>query len=61
MMVMELKPGLGGAVIRDNIGRVCGMVLVFIGFTLEMYTRGNGLMGRAMDVDFINVKMGANT
>lgn len=59
MMVMELKPGRGGVVIGGNIVRVCAMDLECTGSTLEMCMRGNGQMGRAMDVDCINVMMGA--
>lgn len=57
MMVMGLKHGQGVAGIGGNIGRVFGMVSVFIGFILVMYMLGNGLVGRAMVVGFIPARM----
>lgn len=36
------------------------MGLGCIGFTLEMFMQGNGLVDRAMDVEFIPVMMGVD-
>lgn len=57
MMVMELKHGHGVAGIEGSIGKALDMVLEYIGFIRVMCTLGNGLVGRAMGVAFIPVRM----
>lgn len=57
MMVMELKHGHGVAGIEGSIGKALDMVLECIGFIRVMCTLGNGLVGRAMGVAFIPVRM----
>lgn len=60
MMVMESKHGLEAAGIEGSIGRALGMALGCIGFILAMFMLGNGLVGKAMDVEFILVRMVAD-
>lgn len=60
MMVMESKHGLEAAGIEGSTGRALGMVLECIGFILVMFMLGNGLVGRAMVVEFIPVRMVAD-
>lgn len=60
MTAMELRRGLEGVDIGASTDRVLGMAMAFTGFTLGMFMLGSGQMGRAMDVEFTPVKMGAD-
>lgn len=60
MMGMASRRGPGEAVIGDSIGRGSGTVLGCTGFIPGMFMRGNGPMGRAMDVECTLVRMGVD-
>lgn len=60
MMVMELRHGPEAAGIEGSTGRALGMALECIGFILVMFMLGNGLVDKAMDVEFILVRMVAD-
>lgn len=59
MMDMELRHGRGVAGIEGSTDRGLGMALGCTGFIQEMSMLGSGLVGRAMGVVFILVRMGA--
>ena len=59
MMDMGWKLGLEEVGIVGSIGKVLGMDLECIGFTLGMYMQVSGPMDRAMVVGFILVRMAA--
>lgn len=60
MMVLELRRGQEEAGIEGSIDKDLDMVLECTGFIQEMFMLGNGQMDRAMDVEFIHVKMGVD-
>lgn len=59
MMVMEWKHGPEVVDIGGNINKDLDMDLGCICFIQEMFMLVNGLMAKAMVVEFINARMGA--
>ena len=61
MMDMVLRHGLEEAGTVGSTGRGYGTVLGCIGFTQAMFMPENGLMGKAMGVEFIPATMEADS
>lgn len=59
-MDMGWRRGLEEVDIGASTEWVLGMAMAYTGFTLGTFMLGSGQMGRAMDVEFIPVKMGAD-